>query len=77
MKQIFLQAMMGFGMLFMGCCAWVLVLLVSIVSIRADSLADPDVKRKKVKRKITTIILIVVLLSLLMLAMGSDDHPIN
>lgn len=77
MKPIFLQAMMGFGMLFMGCCVWVLVLLIGMVSIRADSLADAEVKRKKVRRKITAIIFIVFLLALLMMAMGSEDHPIN
>ena len=51
MKPIFLQAMMGFGMLFMGCCVWVLILLIGMVSIRADSLADAEVKRKKSKEK--------------------------
>jgi len=77
MKLMFLQAMIGFGMLFMGCCAWVLLLLISIFTMQADKSVDAQVQRKKIRGKVFTIIIIVVLISLLMIAMGTDDHPIN
>lgn len=74
---ILLQAMIGFGMFFIICATWVGILLFGIVVNLADKSTSKEVKRKRVRRKLITIIVIVAIITWLIISIEFNGTPIN
>ncbi len=75
--HLLLQAMIGFGMFFIVCAIWVGILLFGIVVNLADKLTDKEVKRKRIRRKLITIIIIVAMITWLIISIENTDPLIN